>query len=215
MTKWTGSAFECEFSTDCPNLLFAQVQALANRLGFNSCRYWIRMPIPISRPLVREFGAEQNVPPVEIDWRANALFDPPMRMEHGAATTNAGPWTQTMRDASGSIGRMMLGRDKRVGIKRNPVFDDVVTSWLAKITHERMVRILIPTLLRESQVSMTAREKDILRWTAEGKTAYEIARILAVSERTVNFHINNAVAKLGAANKVQAVVKATVLGMLL
>jgi len=54
-----------------------------------------------------------------------------------------------------------------------------------------------------------------LRWTAEGKTAYEISHILNVSERTVNFHVNNVVDKLGASNKTQAAVKAAILGMLL
>jgi len=58
------------------------------------------------------------------------------------------------------------------------------------------------------------REKEVLRWTAEGKTAYEIGQILQVSERTVNFHINNVVNKLGASNKTQAAVKAATLGML-
>ncbi len=38
---------------------------------------------------------------------------------------------------------------------------------------------------------LTLREKDILRWSSEGKTAEEIALLMGVSERTINFHIGN------------------------
>jgi DNA-binding CsgD family transcriptional regulator len=51
---------------------------------------------------------------------------------------------------------------------------------------------------------LTAREKECLFWTAEGKTAWETSKILAVSERTVCYHIQNAMAKLCASNRVQA-----------
>ncbi len=54
----------------------------------------------------------------------------------------------------------------------------------------------------------------MLRWTADGKTSAEIAEIMAVSERTVNFHVNSAVSKLGASNKTSAVVRAAMLGLM-
>ncbi len=51
-------------------------------------------------------------------------------------------------------------------------------------------------------------------WTAEVKTSGEIAEILKISERTVNFHINNAIAKLDTPNKTAAAVRAALLGLL-
>jgi len=86
--------------------------------------------------------------------------------------------------------------------------------WLAQFSHATMSRLLVPKYAPETLITMTLREKEVLRWTAEGKTAYEIGQILDVSERTVNFHINNVVTKLGASNKTQAAVKAATLGML-
>ena len=62
--------------------------------------------------------------------------------------------------------------------------------------------------------SLTARETDVLKWTADGKTAYEISRILNISESTVNFHIKNIMLKLDCANKIQAVAKAALIGLL-
>ncbi len=73
---------------------------------------------------------------------------------------------------------------------------------------------MLPKLSPESSVTLTAREREVLRWTAEGKTACEIGQILSISERTVNFHVNNILEKLGATNKVQAVVKAIGAGLI-
>jgi DNA-binding CsgD family transcriptional regulator len=63
-------------------------------------------------------------------------------------------------------------------------------------------------------VRLSRREIELLRETAEGKTAQEISDQLGVAERTANFHINNAMAKLQAANKTHAVALAMRLGLL-
>jgi LuxR family quorum-sensing transcriptional regulator LasR len=54
---------------------------------------------------------------------------------------------------------------------------------------------------------LTARESECLRWVADGKTDIEVGKILAISPRTVRFHINNAKTKLGVATRIQAVAK--------
>ena len=46
----------------------------------------------------------------------------------------------------------------------------------------------------------------------EGKTAWEVGAILGITERTAVLHVNNAMHKLGCANKHQAVLKALRLG---
>lgn len=55
---------------------------------------------------------------------------------------------------------------------------------------------------------LTAREEEVLLWAAAGKSAMETAQILNITERTVTAHATNAMNKLGAANKTQAVVRA-------
>ncbi|HEX8595118.1 MAG TPA: helix-turn-helix transcriptional regulator [Pseudomonas sp.] len=60
---------------------------------------------------------------------------------------------------------------------------------------------------------LTPREIEILRWSAEGKTAADIAIILSMKERTVHFHVANAIQKMGACNKISAVVQAARIGM--
>ena len=61
---------------------------------------------------------------------------------------------------------------------------------------------------------LSQREREVLEWTACGKTAEEISRILELSVRTVNFHVNSLVLKLKCCNKTAAVVRAALLGML-
>jgi DNA-binding NarL/FixJ family response regulator len=57
-------------------------------------------------------------------------------------------------------------------------------------------------------VDLNEREVEALTWVARGKTSAEIAQILGLSKRTVDFHIDNARAKLGAATRTEAVIKA-------
>jgi DNA-binding NarL/FixJ family response regulator len=57
-------------------------------------------------------------------------------------------------------------------------------------------------------VKLNDREIETLTWVARGKTSAEIAQILGLTKRTVDFHLDNARTKLGATTRTQAVVKA-------
>ena len=61
---------------------------------------------------------------------------------------------------------------------------------------------------------LTARELDVLSWTAQGKTAWEVGVVLGVAEKTVNFHLRNAMRKLEVTSKHQAVLKCVSAGLL-
>jgi DNA-binding CsgD family transcriptional regulator len=76
------------------------------------------------------------------------------------------------------------------------------------------MRILVPKALQPERPALTPRELEALRWTMEGKTAWEVGSILGITERTAVLHINNAMHKLGAVNKHQAVLKALRLGLI-
>ena len=52
---------------------------------------------------------------------------------------------------------------------------------------------------------LTPRESEVLRWVANGKSAWEIGEILQITKRTVDEHVHTAVRKLGAANRTHAV----------
>ncbi|MCY1313050.1 helix-turn-helix domain-containing protein [Achromobacter agilis] len=61
---------------------------------------------------------------------------------------------------------------------------------------------------------LSARQAACLQWAALGKTSWETARILGVSESTVNFHLRNACDKLGVRGRRAAVVEALRRGLL-
>jgi DNA-binding CsgD family transcriptional regulator len=63
-------------------------------------------------------------------------------------------------------------------------------------------------------VALSDREREILAWIQEGKSSWEMAVILGISERTANFHVANLTRKLGAVNRSQALAIAARLGLL-
>ncbi|AZC22495.1 MULTISPECIES: LuxR family transcriptional regulator [Pseudomonas] len=68
-----------------------------------------------------------------------------------------------------------------------------------------------PLLEKESGTSpvhLTKRERECLRFAADGLTAAEIAKRLNRSLATITLHLTSAMHKLGAKNRVQAVVRA-------
>jgi len=56
--------------------------------------------------------------------------------------------------------------------------------------------------------ALNEREVEVLTWVARGKTSAEIAQILGLTKRTVDFHTDNARNKLGAATRTEAAIKA-------
>lgn len=63
-------------------------------------------------------------------------------------------------------------------------------------------------------ICLSLREREILQWTADGKSSGEIALILTISINTVNFHLKAIQKKFGAANKTLAAAYAAALGLI-
>lgn len=61
---------------------------------------------------------------------------------------------------------------------------------------------------------LSKRETECLTWVASGKTAWEVAQILSISESTVIFHIENAKKKLTAVTVTHAVALAVGRGLI-
>ena len=65
-----------------------------------------------------------------------------------------------------------------------------------------------------SHIVLTPREKEVIKWCVEGKTSWEISKILCCSESTVNFHLSNVRHKFNASNTQLAVVRALRSGLI-
>jgi DNA-binding CsgD family transcriptional regulator len=62
--------------------------------------------------------------------------------------------------------------------------------------------------------SLSAREFEVLRWMAEGKSAEDVAEIVAISAATVMFHYRNVAMRLGTLNRTHTIVEAMRQGLL-
>lgn len=86
-------------------------------------------------------------------------------------------------------------------------------KWMMDILVETLMRLHDDVLVGEG-ASLTRREKEILQWTADGKSSGEISMILEISENTVNFHLKGIQRKFHAPNKTFAAAYAAAQGLL-
>ena len=70
------------------------------------------------------------------------------------------------------------------------------------------------TASKEGSVPLTDREAEVLNRVLEGRSSKEVARLLFVSKRTIDFHLTNIYHKLHVSNRVQAVLRAAQMGLL-
>ena len=85
--------------------------------------------------------------------------------------------------------------------------------------HVSLVKVLtqihsIDRAEAKNTLRLSPREREILQWIQHGKTSWEIAQILDISEKTVRNHVQNALVKLRVKTRTQAVDKAKRLNIL-
>jgi LuxR family transcriptional regulator len=82
-------------------------------------------------------------------------------------------------------------------------------NLLAHVFHEAAYNLFDADVFHVGKARLTERERECLRYSAEGYSAKEISRIIDRSVPTVVMHLTAAAKKLGAKNRTQAVVRAT------
>ncbi len=90
---------------------------------------------------------------------------------------------------------------------------DTLELWARRFVCS-YVKVRSKQSLIRSDVRLSKREVECLRWAALGKTDQEIATIIHRSCATIRFHIHNAAVKLDAVNRSQTLFKASQLGYL-
>jgi DNA-binding CsgD family transcriptional regulator len=115
------------------------------------------------------------------------------------------------------------GRHFMLGVDRDqslPGDNDELTRMVADLqlfavhAQDTAMRVLVSAPLQPERPALRPRELEVLRWTMDGKTAWEVAAVLGITERTVVLHLQNAMEKLGCSSKHQAVLKALRLGLI-
>lgn len=85
---------------------------------------------------------------------------------------------------------------------------------LANHAHEAINRFISYDDYRIRVSPLSNREKECLRWSTEGLTTTAISREMGITHSTVTFHLQNAMRKLGASNRQQAIARALMLGVI-
>jgi LuxR family transcriptional regulator len=117
-------------------------------------------------------------------------------------------WSQSLHDDAGLCSMLSLARSDGP-ITAYELYENLGYAMFISQQLHGLVAQHLPSRRPHSCIPvLSAREIEILKLSADGKTAYEISRILNLSERTVNFHIHNAIHKLGVNNKIAAVIAA-------
>lgn len=216
--------------------LFNLVREEANALGFEHCAYGLKLPLNVTKPKVIMFNnysecwqqryVDENYLAVDptvyhagrsimpIVWSDDDISGESEFWEEARAHGLRYGWAQASTNMQGVRGMLTLTRGDDPLSERELKQNGYRMVWLTQVVHECMSGLISSKNLPEISTQLTVREKDVLRWTAEGKTAGETASIMKISERTVNFHIANAMQKLSCVNKTVATVRASVLGIL-
>lgn len=214
------------------------VVRVAERLGFTT----VSAIAVVDRGRDTEFVSVGNIPSgyenVYVDvqaWRRDPV------MQHLRRKSVPILWNQATytREGAGDLWEQQAAFGFRTGIamalhlpegnhfvlgvdRDQPLPDDVdeLTRIVAHLqlfavhAQDAAFRVLVSAEHRPQTPNLTPRELEVLRWTMEGKTAWEVGAILGISERTAVMHLSNATHKLGCTTKHQAVVKALRLGLI-
>jgi LuxR family transcriptional regulator/LuxR family quorum-sensing system transcriptional regulator CciR len=84
--------------------------------------------------------------------------------------------------------------------------------WGCQVMHLRYCELIAPTL--GELPSLSAREAEVLRWVARGKSNAAIAEILGISAHTVDAHLRRIYLKLGVFDRISAALRALGFGLI-
>ena len=216
--------------------VFRSISNAAQVLDFEFVAYGLRLPLPISNP---KFITLNSFPPswqkryteqgyTKIDptlahglrsreallWNDSVFQNTPQLWQEARDEGLNFGWSQSSIDALGFTGILSLVRSSPEISDAELAMKSAQMHWLVCMAHLALSRVLIPKFQTQTAPKLTHRETEVLKWTADGKTAEDIGQILNISANTVNFHIKNVMLKLNSYNKTSAVLNAAMLGLL-
>jgi LuxR family transcriptional activator of rhlAB and lasB len=89
------------------------------------------------------------------------------------------------------------------------------TAWKLRYLNDLVRRHCVALNLFEGGApALTEREIEVLRWTADGKCANDVATILGISGNTVNYHLKQISKKMNCNSKLQAATYAAAINLI-
>lgn len=225
---------ELAHSSGAPGL-FERIAQAALELGFERCAYVVRLPLPFAEPSFltidnhdprwraryREAGYIHVDPIVQhgvrscrpLVWSDRVFAQVPALWSEAQSFGLRVGWSQSCFDPEGAVGVLSLARSREELTRRELAAKEPSLRWLVSVAHT-----VLGAALRKGESTtiapLSARERQVLRLTADGLTSAQIGKTLGISIDTANFHIKSANRKLKVSNRTAAVARAVVLGLL-
>jgi len=236
MDYWQKTQIQTLLAMKTRSALADTLSRIVHDLGFDYFSFYLRFSLPITKPAVIQLN---NYPQAWVDhYRGHNYLTVDPTIAHGQKSVAPILWQDSMtngprlfwQDAydhglraglaqschgpGSTYGLLNLGcSDQRFSDKELRT-QSYQLGWLVHAVNQSVNNLQRDHMLPGINNKLTAREIEVLRWTADGKTASEVGSIMEISERTVNFHVGNSLVKLDASNKTAAVIKAAMLGLL-
>lgn len=104
--------------------------------------------------------------------------------------------------------------DGQVGPKQAEILEQITPSLCLALVHGLPPQANEENSPGVAQTLLSRKQCEILQWIQVGKTNWEISKILGITEDTVKYHINQAMTKLNAKTRAQAIGRALEIGLI-
>lgn len=214
--------------------VFARVEKAALALGFEHVAYGFQAPYPVTKPQITllnnyprawqeryaQAGYLRCDPTVAhgrrcetpVLWSNKTFCDAPQLWADAQDLGLRVGWAQSSLDGTGAGSMLTLSRCKGELTPQELTAREQQMRWLVQVVHVSCSRVLLKQTA-DTLPTLSRREREVLKWTADGKSAQDIADILLLSKHAVDFHIKNVSNKLQVTNKTAAVARAALLGL--
>ena len=223
------------FPATSEEAVFDRIKQAALQLGFDHVAYGLQAPYPVTQPKITLLNSYPTAWQQRYAQAGYVLTDPTVAHgrqsqapilwnDHAFASNRAlwadaqdhgikNGWAQSSLERSGAGSLLTLCRRDEPLTASELQAKEAPMRWLVQVAHVSLSRAI---LAQENPAStaLTAREREVLQWSADGKSAQDIADILNVSKSAVDFHLKNSIQKLNAPNKTAAVARAALMGWL-
>lgn len=148
-------------------------------------------------------------------WSENLFSNVPSLWEDLVAQGLEHGWSQSFHDEESGLCSILSLARSHCPITAMELYENLGFSvFMCSHLHSLVAQSLPKRSAKPATPHLSPREIDVLELAAAGKTADESARILNLSARTIHFHIQSSIDKLGVNNKIAAIIAALKAGYL-